>query len=318
MNKKTCIKHHFQALGILSVLIISCSNISRPSTTVMNTPTYENVTPSLITLDTPQIHSSLPAESTKVGDVEFLIENPVCDLPCWWGIRPGLTNRSEAQSVLESLFQETVGDPDYRVVVGEGHFSINPLVDGIRLGMQYISNNDDEVIMIYVITEMLEDVYTKIYNNLAYQEIMSDYTLEAILKKYGKPDKILVRSFSGVAGEVNPTQVLLYYPRYGIVIQYFSPNGLLTKDESFVLPTCPPKSHISLRLFDPSADLGLDEILMLDDSYNRYKDISEVSNMDIDVFYESYREYDEILLKDDCPATLILPESIWPSEYKNP
>ncbi|HCK66470.1 MAG TPA: hypothetical protein DHW49_09405 [Anaerolineae bacterium] len=64
--------------------------------------------------------------------------------------------------------------------------------------------------------------------------------------------------------------------------------------------------------------MTLKEILQIDDSYDKYKNISEATNMDINTFYESYRDYDESLLTSSCPAILKTPENIWPSEYRNP
>jgi hypothetical protein len=165
---------------------------------------------------------------------------------------------------------------------------------------------------------MTKDIYEKVYDDPFYQEIMSEYTLEAMLTKYGKPDQILIRSFSDLAAEFNPTQTLLYYPRMGIVVQYFSPNGLLKENGAFVLPTCPPKSHISLRLFNPDSQMTLDQLLAIDDSISKYKDISEATNMNDDSFFQAYHEYDEKVLSSSCPAVLKTPEDIWPSEYRNP
>ncbi len=268
------------------------------------------------------IATRTPLPTLSAGDanarvIELLKTNAGCTLPCWWGIMPGFTSTDEVVSIFEPFSSAVTSDAEYGFAVGNGFFSMKPRTSGIRVGIQYLTK-DKIVSMIYINTEMANDIYNKIYDDPFYFEIMSAYTLETMLTKYGKPNQIFIRSFSDLAGEFNPTQILLYYPDKGIVAQYFSPNGLLIENDAFILPTCPATSHISLRLFDPNSKLSLSEILRLNDSFAKYKDISEATNMTLDTFYETYKEYDETTLQSDCPAVLKTPEDIWPSEYRNP
>ena len=64
--------------------------------------------------------------------------------------------------------------------------------------------------------------------------------------------------------------------------------------------------------------MSLAQLLAIDDSFSKYKDISEATNMNSDTFFQAYKEYDEKSLKSSCPAVLKTPEDIWPSEYSNP
>lgn len=317
-------------LSILMLVLTACSsnNIQPTKTTVSVTQadTVAHPIPTLIETPVPTqtkiaaTRTPLPTLPAEVADalvLELLETNANCSLPCWWGITPGVTTTDEIQSILEPLLGAVVSEVRYEFSEIGGHLLMRPQANGLKVGIQYLAE-DKIITMVYVNTEMTREIYNRVYDDPFYQETMSAYTLEAVLTKYGKPDQIFIRSFSDLAGEFNPTQTLLYYPKMGIVAQYFSPNGLLVENSAFVLPTCPPKGHISLRLFDPDSSMTLDELLSLDDSFAKYKVISEATNMDLDEFYEAYREYDEKTLVSNCPAVLKTPEELWPSEYSNP
>ena len=314
-------------LSALIFILTACSdNTIYPATTALSvtltiSPTSPTTTaipsPTQTAIATRMPISTLPAEAADARVLEFLKTNASCSLPCWWGITPGITSTDEIQSVLEPLLGAVVSDVRFKFSETGGHLLMSPQPNGLEVEIQYLVK-DNVVSMVYIYTEMTKDIYDKVYDDPLYWEIMSAYTLKAVLTKYGKPDQILIRSFSDLAGEFNPTQTLLYYPKVGIIAQYFSPNGLLKENGVFVLPTCPPRSHISLRLFNPDSQMSLDQLLAIDDSFSKYKDISEATNMNSDTFFQAYKEYDEKSLKSSCPAVLKTPEDIWPSEYSNP
>lgn len=268
----------------------------------------------------PATRTPLPTLSPVESDAqvrEWLQTNAGCALPCWWGIRPGETTVDETQTILEPLLGAVQSDVRYGFTPTGGLLLMRPQPNGLQVGVQYLAK-DNIVTMVYINTAMTKDVYGLVYGDPKYEQMMSAYTLEKVLTVYGKPEAVMIRSFSNLAAEENPTQTLLYYPEKGIIVEYFSPNGLLIEDGATVLPTCPPKGHISLRLFDPASGMSLDELMRLDDSLAKYKDISEATNMDLNAFYEAYRQYDENSLQSLCPATLKTPEAIWPAEYSNP
>lgn len=260
---------------------------------------------------------TLSAEEVEAKALELFTTNVDCSLPCWWGITPGVSTIDEARLSFEPFFGAVFGENGFENSNTDGSYYMHPLSSGLRIGIDVLAKNNI-VSLVYIQTEMTKDTYNKIYDDLFYQEIMSAYTLETVLTKYGRPDQILIRSFSELAGEFNPTQTLMYYPEMGMVVQYFSPNGLLKENDAFVRPTCPPKGHISLRLFNPDSQMSLNQLLAINDSFPKYKDISEATNMNIETFFQAYHEYDEKALKSSCPASLKTPENIWPSEYSNP
>jgi hypothetical protein len=260
---------------------------------------------------------TLSAEAVDALLLELIKTNASCTLPCWWGVVPGISSADEARLLLRPFLGAVVSENTFESSEADGYYFMRPLPNGLQVGVEVLAK-DKVVSLVYVRTKMTMGTYDLVYDNPFYQETMSAYTLEAVLTKYGKPDQILIRSFSYLAGEFNPTQILLFYPKEGIVAQYFSKNSLEQENETLFNLTCPPRSLISLRLFNPDSDMGLDELLEIDDSFPKYKDILNATGMDVDTFYQAFREYDENNLKSDCPAYIKTPWELWPSEYQNP
>jgi hypothetical protein len=259
---------------------------------------------------------TLPAEEIEVRALELLKTNRGCSLPCWWGITPGISTTDETQVSFEPFFGAVYGESGFESSKAGGYY-FAPLSSGLRIGIDVLAK-ENIISLVYIGTEMDKDIYYPIYDSPLYQGIMSAYTLEAILTKYGKPDQILIRSFSALTAINNPTQILLYYPKEGIVAQYFSQNLPEQQNQAIISRTCPPQSHISLRLFNPNFPMSLQDILIIDDSFSKYKDISEASNMNIDTFFQTYRQYDESALGSGCPKYLETSWDLWPDEYSNP
>ncbi|HCB01270.1 MAG TPA: hypothetical protein DEP19_02710 [Anaerolineae bacterium] len=241
----------FINLNVLIFILTSClsSAVDSSITEISPNPNIKITTPT-VTQAVSKTQTPIPSLSVEDAEarvLEFLKTNTGCVLPCWWGITPGITTSDEISSILESFLGLVVSEVRYEFSESGGSLLMRPLSNGIRVGIQYLIH-ENAISMIYVKTEMTENTYDLVYADSFYQEVMSEYTLEVILTRYGKPNQILVRSFSDLAGHFNPFQTLLYYPDKGIVVQYFSPNGLITENDEFILPTCPPIGHISLRL----------------------------------------------------------------------
>ncbi len=309
----TCTANNIQPTEI-AVSVTSTKTLASPTFTKTVTPVPTAT--KIVATRTPV--PTLPAEAADARVLELLKTNAGCSLPCWWGITPGVTTTDEIQSILEPFLGAVVSEVRYEFSEMGGHLLMRPQPEnGLRVEIQYLAE-DRIVSMVYVNTAMTRDIYNMIYDDPFYQETMSVYTLAAMLTKYGKPDQIFIRSFSDLAGEFNPTQILLYYPEQGIVAQYFSRNELEQNNETILNRTCPPKSHISLRLFNPDSHMSLDQLLSIDDSFSRYREISEATHMDLETFFQTYRQYDEKNLKSSCPTYLKTPWNLWPNEYSNP
>lgn len=270
-------------------------------------------TKNMVTTRTPV--PTLSADKADARVLELLKTNAGCSLPCWWGITPGITTTDEIQSFLEPFLGVVVSKYRYGFTQDGGAILMRPQPqNGLRIGIQYLAK-DKIVSMIYISTELDRDIFYPVYDSPLYQKIMSAYTLQAILAKYGKPDQILIRSYSDLAAYNNPTRILLYYPKEGIVAQYLGDiSSAKQENGKFVNWICPPKSSISLRLFNPNSQMSLNDLLVIDDSFPRYKDISEATDMDISMFYQSYQEYN----KSGCTTYLQTSWDLWPDEYQNP
>lgn len=282
-----------------------------PTKTTTPSPTETKMTFTKTTIPT------LPADIADARVVELLKTNSGCSLPCWWSIKPGITTADQTQSILEPFLSIVTSDVRYEFSETGGHLLMRPdPQSGLRVGIQYLVE-ENTVSMIYVNTAKVRDNDHKIYDDSFYQEAMSPYSLKTILTRYGKPEQIFIRSFSDLAADNNPTQILLYYPNEGIVAEFFSQNELVQKNETIFNRICPPKSLISLRLFKPNSGLSLSYLLSVDDNFSKYKNVSEATNMDVDTFFQTYQNYDESSIDLKCPAFLTTPWDLWPNIYSN-
>jgi hypothetical protein len=274
-----------------------------------------------VATDTPVPTNSPTSSQTRqhllsVKEAESLVldlirTNSGCSLPCWWGVTPGKSNIEEIENLLSPFLGTVESEVRYEFSDIGGYLLMRTQPSGFNIGIQYLVENNN-VSIIYVATRMVSpDGYELDFDSPIYREIMSPYSINQVLLNYGRPEQLLIRSFSELAGELNPSQILLYYPLEGVAIQYFSQNTLLIDDDIFYNKFCPVNGHINLRLFDPSSGLGLDQLLLLDDNFLEYKEISEVTNMNIETFYETY------ISASDCSHFIITKEEIWPHEYDN-
>ena len=176
--------------------------------------------------------------------------------------------------------------------------------------MQYVATGD-RITELYIQTRMVgEDGYEIIFNDPAYDEIMHNYVLSQILVNYGPPTQVFIRSFSDLAMEIHPTQTLLYYPDEGVIVKYFSPNLRVVEDETSFIWTCPSEGYVELRLFDTNSGIDLPQMLEWDDNFSQYENLSDVTNMDDQTFYETY-------LESNCSEYIKTPEDIWPYIFDN-
>jgi hypothetical protein len=279
-----------------------------------STPTPLRDTPKPIHLTPTNSQTPLPTlqiEEAEALVLELLKTKSECTLPCWWGIIPGITSAEEIKNILWPFKGTVEHDLRYEFSDSGGYLLMKTQPNGFNIGIQYLIENE-KVSTIYISTRMNDiDGYELVYKNSEYDEIMELYSVDQILTRYGKPEQIYIRSFSEIAGELNPTQILLFYPDEGVIVQYFSPNTLEIDNGEFYNTFCPLDGHIMLRLFNPNTDINLDKLLLMDDNFSSYKEISKVTNMDVNSFYNTYVD------GTDCSVYLYTKESIWPYVYDN-
>lgn len=154
--------------------------------------------------------------------------NAGCDLPCWWGITPGLTAWSEARqfleqfSIIERASSSMSMQPDSTAYVA---FFPNPDTDDSNGALLTVADGIVQTIRI--------DPETSRFG----------FTLDRLLSAYGTPSSVLVRRATSYSQDyLSFTVVLLYQDEHFLAQFHFS----APKSESPLRPCLAYGPHIDI------------------------------------------------------------------------
>jgi len=253
----------------------------RPPKTVTRTlvPTTTNSpTPSLTPLATLGF-----AESQKM--LRFMLyENGGCELPCWWGIVPGITKRDDMINMMMTFLKKVVPNESSYIDVGGGR-------DAVTTVIYYNPTDETDYKDIFRVVSV-KGVVKRI---LIGEDLTGQFTLAVLLRKYGKPQQILLTTLAASPNGKVPFSLILSYPEQGILALFASEYG--GKIQGNYVYICP---QFTLPLLQLSASGNSQEgqfemnNLMANaayyGSYREYKSIETVSEFSIDKFYAVFQQ----------------------------
>jgi hypothetical protein len=231
--------------------------------------------------------SIILVDAQKLLD-DLLMNNAGCNLPCFWGITPGITTWEEAKSFLETFAHFTGA----RVVNGE-----------ILLGYFHIPFPGDmgTVTHTYVIEEGIV-TGIKAYNG----DLAPAFYLPEILKTYGQPDGVYIRTFREEEQNSQPFLLDLFYPDLGILMEFS--GGRLIDDSGDHLTICLAEMNSPfIYLWSPEQEMTFQQATeMYLDTENLPQPIplQEAAGMNIYTFYKYLVELGTV-----CIET---PKAMWP------
>lgn len=264
------------------------------------TPTFlsptSTIEPTLIA--TPTFLATFSPEIAEAQVLKLLKNNAQCDLPCWWGLKPGETSYEAANRLLSPL-------------------SINPPYtpgDITQQAWVYYSlpaPKTPSVLKTFDLDTLFE------YSKLKYIRIGSlhweNYTLANFLKVYGPPEELLVHTYQWVPGGQPPFALFLFYPKKGILAYFASSNE---KQEVKVvgdsIQGCFSQSATDLYLWSINEPLTLNSVAeemnvgILNQEEKLKLPIDKATGMNIQKFYQTYKE----VKTTPCIQT---PKNLWPS-----
>lgn len=209
-------------------------------------------------------------EDKESYTLELIETNNGCELPCWWGITPNKTKWSEVKDFFRS-FSIVNGrkTPDWFV------YLVRSPID------EEISNTKE----IWSTLGVQDDVI-KVIEITAFNE--KTYYLNNFLQSTGKPDTILVSSYSSDAGagkDTVPLTIAMYYPKLGILALY----GSWANTSGNTITACfDAGPHLFLWSPNSSGKYAIEDFLSWDKDHIPYKSIEESTNLTIETFYEKY------------------------------
>lgn len=214
------------ALGLLLLTGVACSaEITPPDTaaprpsstapaeaTVLSTaaPTRTPVSPAMERLPIPTLTVT---PEPVLNPAELLLSNGDCRLPCWWGIVPGQTDWASAETLLapSSVRIAPYERAEYTYYTA---YLINPEQPSEHTINVDLAVWDDTVQLVR-----------------ALEKTGSRLTPSVVLKTYGIPDEVWLRTFSKRREGVLDFEVVLVYLEQGFLILYGTPRAILNGED---------------------------------------------------------------------------------------
>jgi hypothetical protein len=262
------------------------------------TPTFfRTITPSVTptatsAIITPTLGPTLPPEKAQSEIKNLLISNGGCELPCWWGMTPGVTRLEDIRLYL-STFRAITGNFGLRENRGIISFTI-PGNDRHLDIYLYYAGKDQLVDWIWVGTQGTKPVtggYSQVYGDLFYNSAMKKYTLSQILTDYGKPIRVLI--WAPPLDFQQPFEIMLDYSTSGFLMGYTLPEEQV--GDNFV--GCPVQAHIYFWLWPKDKQPSFSDMIAMTGfgsfdpvSIKYYKPIENVTKFTMDSFYKTFKE----------------------------
>ena len=236
--------------------------------------------------------STLTTDESKKLVRDLLENNAGCRLPCWWGITPGKTRWGEARPILEKV----------SLFISESE-SVETFSTDLQVQLPYPYTFAKYMEHSYHVENGIVD-YIDVYNF----DLAPSYPLPNLLKSYGQPSEIWIRTFSKEEREIQPFLVDVFYQELGILAEYGT--GYPMKEVGGNLQNCRIKEMDSpfLDLWSPETqNLSFQEAKKFIDttSLPEPKPLLEATGMDVQTFYETFQNSET----DVCLET---PKHLWP------
>lgn len=271
---------HFSNATLTPTAIVTSTPTATPAPTLTTIP-HTRVTPT----PTPQPTFTPPPTLTGKQKSEFvetmLLPNAQCALPCWWEIIPGQTTVETA-----TTFFTVRGLPWY-------HFK-SPSRELYSLHFDLLDVN---FVVSGKIIQEIEVLGGPIKNSNA----IYAYSWQQIIARYGKPSQILIHFVPPIEVDSPVYYTLsLIYESLGFVVSYQGPAIYAPP----VIRTCSnfaDVTGITMRLCAANSE----ELCWNPASENNSRLLEEVVDMDIDTFYETFKDANSMLCLESAA-------DIWP------
>jgi len=325
----------FALMSLIFSSISACVTQSNPATinpisTKTNTTqvvispssaTPDLSTPTNIIETTPMLTSTIfPIFEPSVAKYEIQrllsAEDETCTFPCWWNIIPGKTRIHDAQNYLNSFHALSIGEPLFD---DEWNFIILqlPQSNNLYLDITFAFKEKKDILewlqvsleMKYKLTNNEGQSWYEIsWNNPALAEIITPYTLQNILLKYGEPSTILLFTHqTALLNQPLPMSVVLFYPQHGFMVEYVI-DGKITPNN---ITGCPSLAFPYFWFWSPSEQITIKDVASSIAGYQvdgetiaSFKTIQDAINMNTDQFYS--------LFKTDKNKCIETTKDIWP------
>ncbi len=278
---------------IILVISASCvpvkSNITQDIPTSLLPPSTSSPSPTISPSpsSTSIIIPTLAPDEALKSLLQMIKTNGNCELPCWWGVTPGISNGSDIYTVFSPFTGISNGgdlpvtDPrsiDFKLPID--NFTIYLNIDFGPVG----DSGPKGIIGVEIL--QVED-----HKSAPYTDLFSRYSLQNILSVYGQPADVEldadIHKFEPNSGTTFDTY--LSYPDKGIYVRYTTSADEVPGNK---IQSCPTEAFVDLWLMPPDKNNSNQKLLT---SMNMewgfsHKSLEEAAQMSISQFYETFRK----------------------------
>jgi len=181
-----------------SLIPVSSTITSTPTVIPLPTATYT------MTLTSPP---TLPRDKAQEIVSLMLKSNGGCKLPCWWGIKPGVSTWEETANALSPFVSKI---ETYQLDGGlDANGNIQPEFVAI---IHYLNNNDSKSLQLTAQDGVIDSI--DVYDDT------SSYRLSVLIRSFGDPPFIYVNTVHTSPSGTVRFLLVIYYPDEGIIAAY--------------------------------------------------------------------------------------------------
>lgn len=238
---------------IITDPLVTPTQISSPTTTISPAATIRIID----STSTPTFnhYANIPYEDRYIAVIDLLSSNGNCNLPCWWGIHPGEDFLQLADEVFSPLgydFSQDNLSRDFTFPVNLSDISYN-----LRALISFKNNTVENI---HILAESINIPGDKVSHFEEYAKAMKNYSLENILKQYGKPSRVFIRVYP----MYEPNSPVLYsiwvfYDELGILINYEGEGVIKLDERAIICPEFEKLWSMDLYLQSPKNEDSLTE-----------------------------------------------------------
>jgi hypothetical protein len=238
--------------------------------------------------------------------VDMLANNGGCELPCWWGITPGVTPWEDAQEQFLSYGKSVASWSWDADEWGIGH-KVGLLGRHESYPFDYVVGHifyEQEGIVSLIGAQGHVQGWPASEWSLSprFAQDWGRYTLDQVLARFGKPSQVLLHYWGDF--EV-PFSVGVLYEERGVLIEYMGLAQGKTEEDGYVFdsvlicPTTDRVTDINVWLRSPEAELPFSDVFVgLGGGYlgllpyRNTPTLEEATGMSLDTFYATYVDSD--------------------------
>jgi len=234
---------------------------------VTATPLLPSATPTIVDI-TPTPLPTLEGEELELAVAELLANPMNCDVPCWWGAKPGVTSVNDIKHII-SPYNFDIYEYEYE--------DKGKLFTAMRLGIGHDEERNDFSIRVGFI----------FFNSILFDVSAYSPPISEVLAKYGQPDEIWLETVAEEYQGSLPVRLNMVYLEMGMAVGYVVDGD----HHDDVVTGCFGDEEMGrLRLITPNTAISYNDFPIIFEADRRYLLLEEATSMTMDEFMQAFSD----------------------------